>query len=186
MLASGPFGSVFDRMLFLTATPFQLGHHELARGSSAVRRRFAGVTVSSGEAFQTQLVELERALDAAQTAALRLDRRGGGSRPRIVADSTASLVAEIRECQSSVTRARRRHAIGDVRGAGCASRGAASTMGHPACSSGPGSAATVRPGRAILDDERGWIARTRGGEAVVLPFLLAARAQALVCLDRAR
>src|SRR5437763_2373224 len=35
----GPLGNMFDRMLFLTATPFQLGHHELLR----VLGRFHGV-----------------------------------------------------------------------------------------------------------------------------------------------
>ncbi len=35
----GPLGNMFDKMLFLTATPFQLGHHELLR----VLDRFHGV-----------------------------------------------------------------------------------------------------------------------------------------------
>ena len=37
-MLQGPFAGVFDRMLFLTATPFQLGHHELVE----VLRRFDG------------------------------------------------------------------------------------------------------------------------------------------------
>ena len=37
--SAGPLGGKFDRMLFLTATPFQLGHGELVR----VLDRFEGV-----------------------------------------------------------------------------------------------------------------------------------------------
>lgn len=37
--ARGPFGGVFERMLFLTATPFQLGHDELC----SVLERFDGI-----------------------------------------------------------------------------------------------------------------------------------------------
>ena len=39
----GPLGHMFERMLFLTATPFQLGHHELLR----VLDRFHGIRWSS-------------------------------------------------------------------------------------------------------------------------------------------
>jgi len=43
-LLRGPFAGVFDRMLFLTATPFQLGHHELTE----VLRRFTAVRWGEG------------------------------------------------------------------------------------------------------------------------------------------
>ena len=43
-LLRGPFASVFDRMLFLTATPFQLGHHELVE----VLRRFTAIRWGDG------------------------------------------------------------------------------------------------------------------------------------------
>src|SRR5262249_33320590 len=72
-LLRGPFGGVFDRMLFLTATPFQLGHYELIE----VLRRFTAVRWGNGierGAYENAIAELERALTAAQTAALRLDR----------------------------------------------------------------------------------------------------------------
>lgn len=73
VVSTGPLGGVFERMLFLTATPFQLGHHELLQ----VLHRFEGVRWKSRaerETFRLQLVELERCLDASQIAALRLDR----------------------------------------------------------------------------------------------------------------
>jgi hypothetical protein len=45
-VSRGPLAGVFTRMLFLTATPFQLGHHELIN----VLRRFAGIAWDSLDA----------------------------------------------------------------------------------------------------------------------------------------
>jgi len=45
-IARGPLAGVFSRMLFLTATPFQLGHHELV----SVLRRFEGIAWDSESA----------------------------------------------------------------------------------------------------------------------------------------
>ena len=73
---SGPFAGIFQRMLFLTATPFQLGHRELIQ----VLRRFEAVKWGSREErsrYHRQIDELERALDVAQHAALRLDSAWG-------------------------------------------------------------------------------------------------------------
>jgi hypothetical protein len=70
--AQGPFNAVFSRMLFLTATPFQLGHRELIE----VLRRFTGVRwiPPDGRAdYQRALRALESALDDAQRSALRLE-----------------------------------------------------------------------------------------------------------------
>jgi superfamily II DNA or RNA helicase len=74
---SGSLGGKFDRMLFLTATPFQLGHTELLH----VLERFEGVSWSGKRApaitrseYKARLVELGTKMDAAQAAALRLDR----------------------------------------------------------------------------------------------------------------
>jgi superfamily II DNA or RNA helicase len=72
----GPLGGMFDRMLFLTATPFQLGHHELL----SVLDRFHGVrwpTARARQHFDHQLEQLRVALDGAQSAALRLERAWG-------------------------------------------------------------------------------------------------------------
>jgi hypothetical protein len=71
----GELGGVFHRMLFLTATPFQLGHHELIE----VLDRFTGVRWDDldRQLYVRQLDELKVALDTSQAAALRLDRSWG-------------------------------------------------------------------------------------------------------------
>jgi hypothetical protein len=79
-ISRGPLGGVFERMLFLTATPFQLGHHELC----SVLERFEGIAWNSkapppggrGE-FRQQVATLRDRLDAAQEAALTLDATWG-------------------------------------------------------------------------------------------------------------
>lgn len=70
----------FDRMVFLTATPFQLGHQELIR----VLRSFAAVRWSSKEApvgsredFMATMTKLEQALDRNRLAGRQFDRQWG-------------------------------------------------------------------------------------------------------------
>ena len=69
----------FDRMLFLTATPFQLGHHELL----GVLQRFRAVRWESLKPedalaqYDVTLQRLGKALDRAQLEGLRLDRAWG-------------------------------------------------------------------------------------------------------------
>jgi ERCC4-related helicase len=76
----GPLGGVFERMLFLTATPFQLGHHELC----SVLERFDGICwrkscapPSGREGFQKQIAAVREQLDAAQEASLCFDAAWG-------------------------------------------------------------------------------------------------------------
>ena len=76
----GPLAGKFDRMLFLTATPFQLGHAELIR----VLERFEGIDwqgkrapAMTREAFKSEIAALADTLDVAQGAALRLDSAWG-------------------------------------------------------------------------------------------------------------
>lgn len=78
--SGGALGGKFDRMLFLTATPFQLGHQELIR----VLERFEGINWASEwkptldrQGFKRELAQLAEALDEAQASALRLDRAWG-------------------------------------------------------------------------------------------------------------
>jgi superfamily II DNA or RNA helicase len=78
--AGGALGGKFERLLFLTATPFQLGHAELIR----VLERFEGISwdspqppVLSRAAFKEEINELSCALNDSQEAALRLDRSWG-------------------------------------------------------------------------------------------------------------
>lgn len=82
-VARGALGGVFERMLFLTATPFQLGHHELC----SVLERFEGIAWKSAGApamdrptFRAQVAELRARLDAAQQSALNLDASWGSLR----------------------------------------------------------------------------------------------------------
>lgn len=83
---SGPFAGVFDRMLFLTATPFQLGHRELVQ----VLRRFDAVRwqdEASRESFAIDIEALCTTLDEAQAASLRLERAWGRLRPEDLAET---------------------------------------------------------------------------------------------------
>ncbi len=97
-LKAGPFGDKFDRMLFLTATPFQLGHTELVR----ILERFEGIAWTSARKpqmsrslFLDEMAELGSVLDEAQAAALRLDRVWGRLRPeQIVAEDGTPLDVE--------------------------------------------------------------------------------------------
>lgn len=73
---TGALDGAFERMVFLTATPFQLGHHELLN----VIGRFSGVawkTLSQGtkDQFEAELKTLGSILDRAQHRAAELDKR---------------------------------------------------------------------------------------------------------------
>ena len=78
----GAFSGKFDRMLFLTATPFQLGHHELVN----VLERFGDVRWDDGELggredFKAQLADLGRTLTESQRSAMALQRSWSRLRP---------------------------------------------------------------------------------------------------------
>src|SRR5690606_26555882 len=86
-VSTGPLAAKFDRMLFLTATPFQLGHAELVR----VLERFQGIrwnsdvpSALSREEYGAALKELGDVMDTAQGAALRLERAWGRLEPRVL------------------------------------------------------------------------------------------------------
>jgi ERCC4-related helicase len=73
---TGALDGAFERMMFLTATPFQLGHHELLN----VIGRFKGIawkTMTQGtkEEFEAELQNLGSVLDRAQHRAAELDKR---------------------------------------------------------------------------------------------------------------
>ena len=181
-LLRGAFGGVFDRMLFLTATPFQLGHHELTE----VLRRFTAVRWGDGIArgvYETQLEELERALTAAQTAALRLDRAWSWLQPPDVVDLSNEWWnrADIELFPETV-----RSVMGHVREVQSRGREAEHLLR-------PWVIRHVRPdrerrrrvlaGRAIRNGATGAVRGLEVGGPAVLPFLLAARVQSLVALD---
>ena len=80
MVARGPLAGAFERMLFLTATPFQLGHSELCNvidRFDGIRWRGANAPGSGRESFDTRRGELRRQLDKAQEAAIVLDAAWG-------------------------------------------------------------------------------------------------------------
>jgi len=71
----GAMAGAFDRMLFLTATPFQLGHAELVR----VLQRFGDVrwnpqALGKKSEFEIRLSDLESSLTASQRAGIQLQR----------------------------------------------------------------------------------------------------------------
>ena len=77
---AGLLAKQFDRMLFLTATPFQLGHHELLN----VLQRFSTINWESPYAppmtsslYKEELNNLLKQLDHSQLAARRLDNSWG-------------------------------------------------------------------------------------------------------------
>jgi superfamily II DNA or RNA helicase len=70
----------FDRMLFLTATPFQLGHHELIRvlrSFSAAKWSGPAAPAGTREEFLGALDELEKRMNENRLAGRRLDRLWG-------------------------------------------------------------------------------------------------------------
>jgi superfamily II DNA or RNA helicase len=94
-VSRGPLAGVFTRMLFLTATPFQLGHHELIR----VLRRFEGIAWDGPDAppdgraaFAGSIEALEHALDTAQAGAVRLEQTWGRLTPGHLRSQTGELL----------------------------------------------------------------------------------------------
>jgi hypothetical protein len=78
----GAMAGAFERMLFLTATPFQLGHHELVR----VLERFGDVRwdeaeLGPREVFTQRLGALHEALTTSQRCAVALQRSWSRLRP---------------------------------------------------------------------------------------------------------
>ncbi|MHB1424395.1 MAG: C-terminal helicase domain-containing protein [Gemmataceae bacterium] len=76
----GALADKFERMLFLTATPFQLGHYELIN----VLERFEGIRWTGNRApglkrsaFKSEIAELAVSLNDAYLSALRLDSGWG-------------------------------------------------------------------------------------------------------------
>lgn len=90
----------FDRMLFLTATPFQLGHHELThilRSFAAARWSDERAPVSTRIGFLDDLDELEKRLNTNRFAGKPLDKLWGMIPREIVrgnGDDMGDAVAE--------------------------------------------------------------------------------------------
>ncbi|KAA0098920.1 hypothetical protein CIW49_13670 [Mycolicibacterium sp. P1-18] len=175
----GPLGNMFAKMLFLTATPFQLGHHELL----SVLDRFHGVrwpSVTARAQFDTDIRQLREALDRAQGSALRLERAWARISPsdsdRVVAlESFAPNEGQPETVHSALSVANA--AREDIKIAEDLLRPWVIRHVKPDRST----RRRYRPGRSILDDSDTDVGLAVGGPAV-LPFLLAARAQAVASL----
>jgi len=77
LVEHGPLGGAFERMLFLTATPFQLGHYELCN----VLSRFSGISWKSDASppydqstYGSTMDKIHNKLNQTQVAAHNLDR----------------------------------------------------------------------------------------------------------------
>lgn len=182
----GVLGGVFERMLFLTATPFQLSHLELIQ----IICRFHGVRWDGGldhQAFEKAVESLRARLDRTQAAALRLDQAWGRLRPEDLGacgdaqewlellgeskkDGSHSVTKCLNDLESSISgteKELRPWVIRHVRPDRATRR-------------------SVHPGRQILGPVEGGHLGLEVGPDAVLPFLLAARAQALVAAAGAR
>ena len=178
----GPLGNMFDKMLFLTATPFQLGHHELLH----VLDRFHGVRWPAALArnrFDEQTQQLRQALDRAQGTALRLER--AWARIDVLdAPEVAALEAfEPRDDQPDAVRAALTVA-GETRGDLATAEELLRPWVIRHVKPHKEQRRRYRPGRSILDDRDTELGLEVGGPAA-LPFLLAARAQAVASLHGA-
>ncbi len=177
----GPLGNMFDRMLFLTATPFQLGHHELLH----VLDRFHGVRWPSARArarFDDDLANLRGALDRAQGTAVRFQRAWARIDP--VDAPVAGRLESFDEQDEHSDTLRTALSIGAEAGADIAT---AEELLQPwvirHVKPHKAERRRYRPGRSILDDSdsNGDLGLPITGTAT-LPFLLAARAQAVAAL----
>jgi len=175
----GPQGNMFERMLFLTATPFQLGHQELLR----VLERFHGVRWPSRAAraqFDEQLACLGQSLDRAQATALRLERAWARIDPADAPVVTHLTSLDRRDDQPEPVRT----ALGVANDAR-ADLEAAEQLLRPWVIRHRKHDKEERrrylPGRGILDNIPADVGLSVAGSAT-LPFLLAARAQAVASL----
>lgn len=194
-LLEGALLGSFERMLFLTATPFQLGHHELLNVLErfrAVRWRKRG-TLMDREEFESTLSTLRQSLDKAYLATTHLDRSWARiSRADIKVSDDAE--GELREWWHSVTHdpTSQSEKVQGVWRAFVRAREAMRdaelalkqwVIRHVRPSTLPQSATQRRRvfhGAAIVGDD---IKITRGlavSDDALLPFLLAARSQAVV------
>lgn len=202
----------FDRMLFLTATPFQLGHQELIR----VLRSFTGVRWAGAWApekpraeFLDALKTLESRLDQNRLKGRFLDRQWGAIRLEHLgliaqdeeqltaavtawwrqvsalpdSESTKALVQTVEDCRQTRVRAER-----DDLAPRCALRTWVVRHNRPPCF--PGTAVPRREprrGDALCRDDG-----AASGEGLplagdgALPFLLAARAPGELAAARGR
>lgn len=190
----GSMGGVFERMLFLTATPFQLGHHELC----SVIERFEGIDwkcsrapLASRDSYRAEVRELRVKLDRAQAMALVLSETWGRLTPSdLIADGIALPDADTwwqRAKQNSTTTGLGQQIIDTVRRTKDAFGMAGDALRPWVIRHLRSKVITAKnietvprrralPGSAILRDEDEASHGLPIREQALLPFLLAARA----------
>jgi ERCC4-related helicase len=183
-LLGGALAGVFDRMLFLTATPLQLASSELIE----VLRRFEGTRWGDldHDVYRQQIERLERALNAMQSASLRLDRAWNALTPDDVnaapprwwdASHTDKLPGSLSDIYRHVCEVRVRSEAAERLVRPFVIRHARPNRE---------SRRDTRCGRAIIDLDDSGVGGLQVSGSATLPFLLAARAQALVLNDDRR
>ena len=193
-LLSGALEGGFERMLFLTATPFQLGHSELLN----VVDRFQGIDWKTlpgldKASFLERRAALEGTLDEAQRAAVDFDWQWGKLRTTDVDDGSSPAAVDAWWTRVLATQATQPERILQVVRAFCRAEAAfraAETLLQPwvvrhlrprALTEG---SPIPRRTRLCGDAIRSGEADARHGlgitDSALLPFLLAARAQAVV------
>jgi ADP-ribosylglycohydrolase len=183
----------FQRMLFLTATPFQLGHQELIR----VLRSFDAIRWSSPKSppftaqdFETKILQVEEALDRNRLAGRHLDRLWGDIRPDMLGgQEVESWWCRVENAPADEWEKRLVQAVQDCR----ETRIAAEKLLRPwvvrhnrpvSIPGGPGKPALPRRqgivGRGVLPENEETSGPDVGlpiAKESALPFLLTARAQ---------
>jgi hypothetical protein len=127
----GALAGAFDRMLFLTATPFQLGHHELVR----VLDRFADVhwdgdVLGNRDDLLGRLMALGGFLDDSQRTAIAFQRAWSRLRPEDAASESADWWDRLRRA-SREERTYSQNAVVDAYDAARRSRDAAEQALRP-------------------------------------------------------
>lgn len=175
----GPLGGMFERMLFLTATPFQLGHHELV----SVLDRFHGIrwaNKTTRAAFDEQLDTLRTSLDRAQASALRLERAWAR-----IAPEDAPMVESLTSFEPTPEQPESVRAALEVAAQAAAELDDAELRLRPwvirHARADKAHRRQYLPGAGITDASRSDRGLAVDGPAT-LPFLLAARAQAVSSL----
>ena len=184
----GALNGVFERMLLLTATPFQLGHKELI----AVLDLFETCDLSDDmrETFKKSIATLGKSLDLAQRNAQLLDSAWAQLAPEEVANRSSgwwNLENLDLSDDVQVVGARARAAIASMERAGEELRPWVIRHSKPRFRA-------YRPGESILPDAgstpdspfNGDVEGLQIKSSNVLPFLLAARAHAHVAGDAGR
>ena len=193
---AGPLNGVFERMLFLTATPFQLGHGELLR----VLERFENVAWQSDHApvqtslqVRAALTGLRAALDQAQLHARGFSDAWARLRPELVVDAAGLPVDVNLWWQGALADTAPSGVVGNVvhhwKHTLAAVRQAETPLQpwvirHTKSRFLEGGVVPRRRalmGAGIVDETRSDGIAVEGD--ALLPFLLAARAQALVAND---